>query len=636
MKTYLLCGAALVSLAAGTPVLAQSGEGEEIILANVGTKPEIIVAAARESGVAIDDFTGSVTVITADQLEERQTRNIEDVLRDVPGVAVSSLPGQTQIRLRGSEANHVLVLVDGLELSDPGSGEYDLGTLQAEIGSRIEVLRGPQSALYGSEAIGGVIAYDSGRFDGVAVRLEGGSDNTINGAARWGVVDGGLAASLSATLVSTDGQPNARGGTRDIGRDSYTLSGKIAGDVTEALQLRAIARYTRTEGAFNEQDFTFGSPTEGFVIDSPGTRFESEAFSALVGARLETMDGAWVHDLSAQITEANRETAQPTGFPSATESDRFKASYVSAYSLGSAHTLTFAAEYEVEGYNNVLTFDDRKSSENIGFVGEYRYAGGAFDFSAAVRHDVNDLFKDATTFRVGAAYHLTNSTRLRAAAGTGVKNPTLSELFGFFDGVFIGNPDLEPEESTSWEVGFDQSFADDAAMLSVTYFNAELDREIFTSFPPPDFIATPGNRTTKSEQRGIEVALSAQIGPQWSLNAAYTWLDAEENGATEVRRPETTASAAITWTAPGNKASATLVLRHNGEMLDSDFTTGAFPAPVTTLDDFTLVNINALYELAEGLELFARAGNLLDEDYEQVFTFVSPGRSVVAGFSAKF
>ncbi|MAY19180.1 MAG: TonB-dependent receptor [Erythrobacteraceae bacterium] len=636
----LLNSAALATLLSAVPLAAQDASDPCADYCPVPTlldTTEITVLGSRTGDLALEDYTGSVTVITAEQIEERQTRNIEDVLRDVPGVAVSSLPGQTQLRLRGSEANHVLVLVDGMELSDPGSGEYDLGTLQAEIGSRIEVLRGPQSALYGSEAIAGVIAYDSGTFDGVAVRLEGGTNNTINGAARWGVIDGGLTASLSASVVSTDGEPNARGGTRDIGRDSYTLSGKVAGYVSETLQLRAIARYTRTEGDFNEQDFGFGSPTEGFVIDSQGTGFESEIFSALAGARLETMDGSWVHDLSAQITDADRSTSQPSGFPSATESDRFKISYVSAYDFGgNGHALTFAADYEVEGFNNVLTFDDRKSQENLGFVGEYRYSGGGFDFSAAVRHDINDLFQDATTFRVGAGYHLTDTTRLRAAVGTGVKNPTLSELFGFFDGVFIGNPDLEPEESTSWEAGIDQNIAGDAAVLSVTYFNAELDSEIFTSFPPPNFVATPGNRTTESRQEGVEVALAAQIGPQWSLNAAYTYLDAEENGATEVRRPESVASAALTWTAPRDKASATLVVRHNGSMIDSDFTTGAFPAPVTGLDDFTLVNLNARVALAEGLEVFARAENLFDERYEQVFTFVSPGRQVVAGFSASF
>ncbi|MEL6737492.1 MAG: TonB-dependent receptor, partial [Pseudomonadota bacterium] len=383
-------------------------------------------------------------------------------------------------------------------------------------------------------------------------------------------------------------------------------------------------------------DFTFGSPTLGLVIDSPGTEFESEQLSGLVGARLDMLDGAWLHDLSVQFTDATRETTQPTGFPSSTQSDRFKASYVTSYDFGGRdHSLTFAADYELEGFNNVATFDFRNEVENTGFVAQYAYTGDRFDLSASVRHDINDLFEDATTFRLGAGFEATDTTRLRAAFGTGVKNPTLNELFGFFDGQFIGNPDLQPEESTSWEVGVDQQLAD-VGMLSITYFNAELDNEIFTAFPPPNFIATPGNRTTTSTQQGIEVALSGYLGAGFSLNAAYTFLDAEEDGAEEVRRPDHIGSFVINWSDPQDKASVNLALRYNGPAVDSDFTTGAFPAPTTALSSYTLVNLNARYKLAEGLNLFGRIENLLDEEYEQVFTFVAPGINVLAGFEVRF
>ncbi|EAQ29315.1 TonB-dependent receptor, putative [Erythrobacter sp. NAP1] len=645
----LMCGASGAALLWSVPAVAEdkaTDRANEPVSANASnmsiaaSRREILVSASRDTDLLENEYTGSFTVIDEEELEQRQTRDIADVLRDVPGVAVSSVAGQTQVRLRGTEANQVLLLVDGIEVSDPGSGEFDIGTLQAELGSRVEVLRGPQSALYGNDAIGGVIAYDSGRFDGFGVRLEGGENNTINGAARWGVDDGTLAASLSATVVSTDGEPNARAiagnGLRDIGRDSYTFSGKLSADVSENFELRATARYVETEGETNDQDFAFGSPTFGLVIDSPGVGFENKAIYALVGGRLETLGGDWTHDVSLQLADVARETFAPFGLTSETESDRFKASYVSAFQINDEGGITFAVDYEQEGFNNVATFDDRKETENVGLVGEYRHSGDRFDFSAAIRHDFNDRFQDTTTFRIGAGYELTETTRVRAAVGTGVKNPTFFELFGFFDGTFVGNPDLEPEESTSWEIGLDQTFANGDAVLSVTYFNAELESEIFTTFSPPTFVATPGNRATESEQQGVEVALAAQIGPQWTLNAAYTYLDADEDGVIEVRRPESIASAALTWTAPRDMASATLVLRHNGDAFDNDFSAGTFPAPLTTLDDYTLVNLNARVEIAEGIDIFARAENLLNEEYEQVFSFVSPGRTVIAGFSAAF
>lgn len=602
----------------------------------------ILVSAGRDAALAQDRFTGSALVITAEDLENRQTRDIADVLRDVPGVAVSGVAGQTQIRLRGAEGNHVLVLVDGIEVSDPFAGEFDIGTLQAEVGARVEVLRGPQSALYGPDAIGGVVAYESasGRaVPGFAARIEGGTQGTVNGALRYGAAGDSWDAALSATVVSTDGQPNARGGTRDIGRDSYTVSGKGAVEVTDSLQLRAAARFIRTEGQFNDSNFDTASPTFGFTIDSPGTRFTNEAVYALVGARAAALEGRWTHDLSAQIADVTRDSFTAFGQSSGSEGDRVKVSYVSALALAEAHNLTFAADYEQEGFRNTtpggFAFNGRREIEQVGLVGEYRYAGEAFDFSAALRHDINDLFADATTFRVGAGYRVTDSTRLRAAAGSGVKNPGFFELYGFVDGRFIGNDALRPEKSTGWEVGVDQDLGE-SARLAVTYFDSELEGEIFTTFPAPTFIATPANRTTTSQQRGVEVSLGARLAPQWSVDAAYSYLDAEENGVEEVRRPEHIASAALTWTAPGDAASATLVVRHNGATPDLAFIDPSFVPVRVQLDDYTLVNFNARVKLTEQVSGFARVDNLLGERYEQVFSFVSPGRSAVVGVEARF
>jgi vitamin B12 transporter len=514
--------------------------------------------------------------------------------------------------------------------------------LQADPGARVEVLRGPQSALYGPDAIGGVIAYHSasGRaVPGFAARIEGGTQGTANGALRYGVAGDTWDAALSAVVVSNDGQPNARNGTRDIGRDSYTLSGKGSADLAEGFVLRAAARFIRTEGQFNDQDFDPASPTFGFVIDSPQTRFVNEAVYALVGARIEALDGRWTHDLSAQVADISRDTFGPFGRSNSSEGDRIKASYVSALQVADDHHLTSAADYEVEGFRNAtpggFAFNGRREIEQAGFVGEYRYAGEAFDLSAALRHDINDRFRDATTFRVGAGYNVSGSTRLRAAAGSGVKNPGFFELFGFVDGRFIGNDALRPEKSTGWEVGIDQDLGD-SARLSVTWFDSELEGEIFTTFPPPTFIATPANRTTTSEQRGVEVALNARFGPQWSLDAAYSYLDAEENGREEVRRARHIASMALTWEASGDAASATLVVRHNGASLDDAFTDPSFVPVRVTLDDYTLVGLNARARLADGIAAFARIENLLDEDYEQVFSFVSPGRSAVVGVEARF
>lgn len=637
MRQYLFT-ASVIALAIPGHALAQSAgsaEGEILVSSNRSGDPQLA-----------DDYPGSATVLSADDLERRQVRDIADVLRDVPGVAVSSVAGQTQLRLRGSEANHVLVLVDGIEVSDPFAGEFDIGTLAADPGSSVEVLRGPQSALYGSDAIGGVVAYRtaSGRdLPGVSARVEAGSFGTVNASARAGLAGDGHEFALAATLVSTDGAPNARGGSRDIGRDGYSLSARGSIDAAPGFTLRGVGRYVLSRGQFNDQDFDPASPTFGLVVDSPDTRFEQEAIYALVGARAEALGGRWVHDLSGQMADISRDSFGPFGRSFGHEGQRLKASYVSRLALEGpvfAHSLTFAADLESETFRNTdpfgFAFTGRRSARNAGLAGEYRMTSKRFDLSAALRQDFNNRFADATTYRLAGAVKPAPGTTIRAAYGGGVKNPGFYELYGFVDGKFIGNADLQPEKSTGWEAGIDQKLAGDAIRLSATFFDSSLKHEIFTDYPAPDFVATPANRATVSKQRGVELSARMQLGPQVTLDAAYSWLDAEENGIEEVRRPGNVASAALNWSAPDDAASATLIVRHNGATDDLAFTDPSFIPVSERLDDYTLVNVAAEVRLTGKIRLFGRIENLLDETYEQVFSFVSPGRSVIAGLRASF
>ena len=202
----------------------------------------IVVTGNRATDpMPLDRIGGSVTVLDEQILDRRQVREVSDVLRDVPGVAVGRVPGQIQLRLRGAEANHTLVLVDGIEVSDPYAGEFDFGTLIADEASRIEVLRGQQSAIYGSDAIGGVIQYitlDGRDAPGAVARIEAGSFGMVNGAARIAGYSGDLDYALSATLNTTDGTPGARNGTRDLANDSGAVSLKSKRPVFSTLLTR--------------------------------------------------------------------------------------------------------------------------------------------------------------------------------------------------------------------------------------------------------------------------------------------------------------------------------------------------------------------------------------------------------------
>lgn len=633
---------ALGALALALPQYVWAADAED------QAKPEaILVSATRATEPQTDGtYTGSATILSADDLRHRQTRGVSDALRDVPGVAVSQVAGQTQLRLRGSEGNHVLVLVDGIEVSDPFAGEFDFGTLQAGIGGRVEVLRGPQSALYGSDAIGGVVSYFTPSAcdgDPAAGFVEAGSHATLNGAVQAGLCRDDYDVSFGANYFTTDGEPNARDGVRDIARDALTLSAKGSADITPTLTFRAVARYSAVDGDYNDQDFDSASPTFGLLIDSPGVRYEGEALYALVGLKWLASDN-WTHDLSAQATDISRDNYASYGRTFGSEGQRIKGSYATTLKLVSTgevlHQLTFAADAERERYRNTdpfgVAFTGWRSTDNVGLVGEYRLSADRFDLSGALRRDINNRFADATTFRISGGVDAGHGTRLRGAWGSGIKNPGFYELYGYFNGQFIGNPDLRPEKSKGWEVGVDQSLAGDAIRLSATWFDSRLTGEIHTIYPAPTFVATPANRTTRSTRKGLELSARAQLGPQVTLDAAYTWLNAEEAGVEEVRRPGNTASAALTWAAQGDAASATLVVRYNGATDDLAFTDPSFIPVIARLDDYTLVNLNAEVKLAPGLSAFGRVENLLDEEYEQVFSYVSPGRTAIAGLRAQF
>jgi vitamin B12 transporter len=640
----ILRPAALVAGLFAAPVAAQTN-----LAANPADDPETIVVTGTRSStpVRVDRSGSAITVLDAAALEERQTRTVSDILRDVPGIAVSRIAGQTQVRLRGSEANQTLVLIDGIEVSDPFSGEFDFGTLVADDRARLEVLRGPQSAIYGSDAIGGVIQYitASGRESaGLTGRIEGGSFGTINGAARIAGVSGALDYALTGTLNTTDGTPNARGGNRDLSNDTGAVSLKSTWAPADHVRVTAVGRYSRSEQAFNDTDNDPASPTFGFIVDTPGNRLVNEAVYGLVRGEIALLDGRWTHAATAQFADTRRDGFVTSGRASGNSGDRLKGSYESSLRLGEGplrHQITFALDLERERFRNTdpsgSAFTGRRRTDNVGIVGQYDLTlGDHATFGASVRHDDNDRFADATTYRVQGSYRFDSGTRLRGAAGSGVKNPGYYELFGYFDGRFNGNPNLKPEKSEGWEAGVEQTVAADRVTFGATYFRSTLRDEIVTTYPAPTFVATPDNSAAKSRQRGVEAYLNARIGTAWRIDAAYTYLHAREAGRSEVRRPAHIGSAALSWRAPQNRGGVTLVARYNGRTDDVAYTDPSYAPVRVPLRDYVLVNLSGDVAIASRLSLFARIENLANERYEDVFSFTNPGRAAYAGLRARF
>jgi vitamin B12 transporter len=640
--------AAIAATAIAVPAYAQSNPDQP----TVNDRGETIVVTGSRSGDAIpvDKLGASVTVLDADALDQRQTRIVSDILRDAPGVAVSrtgAVGGLTQIRLRGSEGNHVLVLIDGIKASDPYYGEYDFGTLIADPEAKIEVLRGQQSSLYGSDAIGGVIQYITltGReAPGFSVRAEGGSFDTYSGALRAAGVSGNLDYAVSGTYYHTGGTPTARNGIRDVGSDSAGLSAKLIWSPGDAFKLTGVARYSYTDADTNNSENNPASPLFGYTVDSPGVHFRNKAFYGLVRAEVTALDGRWTNALSGQVALTTRKGYNAAGFDYGDKGNRYKGSFESSLRLGDdaiVHRLTAAVDVEREEFQNTTpasyAFQGKRSTDNIGIVGQYELlVNDALSLGASIRHDENNRFDDPTTWRVQGSYRLPTGTRVRAAYGTGVKNPGYFELYGYSDGRYIGNPNLKPEKSEGWEVGIEQSFAGGKAIIGATYFDSRLKDEIYTTYPAPAYIATPSNRATLSKQHGIEVAASARPIPQIRLDATYTWLHARENGTEEVRRPKHIASFNATLFSKDERFSGTLTLRYNGRQTDVAYTDPSYVPVRVSLKEYVLVNLNAEYKLLPNLSLFGRVENLINEDYEEVFSFATPGRAAYGGVRVRF
>ena len=604
------------------------------------TVEKIVVTGNRIGQVPEDRLGTAVSTLTADQIEKRQSLFVSDILRDVPGLAINrtgGAGGATQVRTRGSEGNHTLVLLDGADINDPFQGEFDFAGLLGNDIERVEILRGSQSALYGSDAIGGVINIIPKRGKGdlsFAGQAEAGSfaSHAATASASFGTDIFDIYASTA--FHETDGTNIARTGDEDDGAQERTYSVNAGVRFTPDIELRAFIRKVGTRAEGDPQDFVFLSPTQGLAIDGDEVT-RTDAVYGNVQLEATAFGGVLETRLSYNFTDGSRfnySFGAPIFF---SEGHRDKVSGVAAasFSTGNAHhKLTGAIDWKQESYQNLplgapTSVNDIRRLQNIGTVASYDLEYGDLNAGIALRHDQNESFQDTVTYRAQLSYRL-GDTRLRASAGSGIKNPNNFELFGFDPASFIGNPDLNAEKSVGWDAGIDHYLLDRKVKLTATWFSARLEDEIFTDFIPPTFVATPKNRDDRSERQGLELTADASLG-DWTVSAAYTNTDAQENGLDEVRRPRHAGSLNVGY-AIAERGYLGLGVRHNGEQQDNEFNF-ATPQEFVTLQSFTLVNAYGSWKVTDNLEAFGRVENLLDEQYEEVFSFTSPGISAYAG-----
>ncbi len=593
------------------------------------------------------NLTGSAnTVLNAEQIERTGVIYAVDALRQVPGVTVSqSGPSGAlaQVRIRGSEANHVLVLIDGVEMNSPGDGEFDFSRLLAANIERIEVIRGAQSGIYGANAHAGVINIitRSGRGeDGLTSHAfaEYGSFDTVTTGVGFTAGVGPIDMAFNIAHNRTDGFNIAPTGNEDDGSFNTTVTGKVGVDLNQHFRLetvlRVVDRMSETDNQFTQ-----------FVTDG-NNRSDGRDVAGRVALLGEFMDGALTS--KAQYSGSRTELVSFFGAPAfffGSEATRLNYSWQTDYRFssnmfgGTDHTITGFIEHETQQFFQFGPFAaplllGQLERDMTGIAGEYRIEfGDTSSISGALRHDINDAFDDATTWRLTGSHRLVNlDTRFHASVGRGVTNPTMIEQFGFFP-PFVGNPNLTPESSISWDAGIEQAFHDGAFVIDVTYFSAVLEDEIVTRFILG--ASTPINLAGESKRRGVEVSANWNPNANWSFNGSYTYTHSEEpGGIPEIRRPNHQASASLTHNFADGRAHLTLNALYNGEMPDTVFT---FPVAGTTiLDDFFVVGVTGSFEVRDGVEVYGRVTNLFDEDYQEVFSFETAGVAAYAGVRVKF
>jgi len=590
--------------------------------------PDVIALGQIVGSAHVDELTSPTSAITETEIAARGQQYISDLLRSLPGVAVNSsgpAGGLTQIRVRGSEANHVLVLIDGIEVANPSSGEFDFSGLRAEDVVRIETLRGEQSALYGSDAIGGVIniiTRAGTTHEGWRASIEAGSRETIEGQISAVIPVGIAALSVNGNAFNSDGYDISGLDGETDGSQSRSLNLGLNNVELGSLTLSAKFGTSRLETEFDED-----SDFDGRLNDTAGvTTVRTE--TARIDARFDLV--GFSHLITSHMVDTDTDTRG--GFSTRSKGARHGINWAVEKEFGDS-SFTALAEAEHESYSIIPNFTEAEAEPDnwaYALAGDYRYVAGPISLTASARYDINDLFQDTTTWRLGGGYAFEDfGGRIRASIGTGVKNPSLIELFGFFPASnFTGNRDLQPEESLGFSLGYEQKLGD--LNFSVDYFRSELKDEITTVFNP-DFTSTVINLATDSSRQGIELEARWDISEHFSARGSATFLDSEQDDIEEIRRPNFIASGTLTYR-PIEALSLTATLDHNGSQLDTDF--GTFQN--VTLDSYTLIGLNAAYDIDDHFTLTLRGDNLLDEDYQEVFGYASPGRAIYAGLKASF
>jgi len=613
-----------------------------VAFANDGTAPSDALARVIVSATRLptpeDEVASSVTLITATDIEAEQARTLPDILQQVPGLNIIQTGGigsQTSLFMRGTNSNHVKIYVDGIDVANPSTptNTFDLAHLQLADVERIEVLRGPQSGLYGSDAIGGAISIVTKPGAGPAQlvgSLEGGSFGTFNQTASLSGSSTGFNYVVNADhLRSTDTPVTpldllAPGEQRNP--DSYdnkSFSTKLGAQLTSDLDVTAVARYVDTTLFFTGDNF---DSFFNFFPDATRSESDTQQLFTRASAHLALFEGRFDQTFGVGYTHDRTSDSGPEAAPSLTCGDRLKVDWQGNITLATAEVLTIGAEHDRDAIEASPV--SASSTTNAGFVQLQSGFGKRFFNAVSVRYDNNDRFGSKTTYRLAPEFRVTETgTTFKGSIGSGFKAPTLNQLFvSLPDFGFFANPNLKPETSVGFDVGFEQALFAKKLNYGATYFHNHI-RDLINDNSTFTTDVNVGRATTYGTESFIAYTPIAQL----TLRADYTHTIARDDilDTELLRRPKNKASFNGTWQASDALALSTTVV-YVGPWADGS--RGSF-TPLTA-GGYATTNVAAGYAVSPKLSFFARINNLFDHRYEDPTGFGHPGFGVFAGIKA--
>ncbi len=639
MKNELIASAAAAALL----LVAGSASAQTAAAVTDPSLLEDVVVTANRSAQSADRVGQSVTVLTAETIEASQTVGVADLLIRTPGVSLSRTGGigsATSVRIRGAETDQTVAIIDGVKLNDPSGvgGGYNFGNLLVGDIARIEVLRGAQSTLWGSQAIGGVVnivTAEPTRPFQANIDAEAGSRGTTYLRGAIGGAGDRATWRLSASRYDTDGFSAFARGTENDGYENFGLSGRTNIRIVDGVSLDLRAVYSDATVGID------GFPPPFFAFADTREISKTKELVVYSGLNFDLLDGRLGNRLAYAYTKTERrnenpdQVGDPVTFDAQGENRRVE--YQGVLDIREGWTATFGAEHEESEF---ARFD---ATINGAYAQIQAEVAPGLTLTGGVRRDDHDTFGGKTLGQAAAAWALNEgSTILRASFGQGFKAPSLYQLYSEY-----GNTGLRPEEADGWDAGVEQHLLDGALILSATYFARETTNQIdyvsctSTVTPATAPLCFVGgvrrfgyyNNVALSEADGVELAADYAVGA-FSITANYTQTNTENRtpgaalGRELARRPKEAANLTATYVWPFG-LSTSVAVQHAGDSFDN-------ASNATRLEGYTLVDLRASYPINDTLEVYGRVENVGDEIYETTRNYGVAGRGTFVGVRARF